>query len=347
MTKNGRLHGHREGNGARARNRTGPIPLPLHLTLAWTSWTSSFAALPILKPAWPDSNPTPNPLLSQNPAHAEKLRRLARKADARPGFEAALAGEIRHRLARLERGIRAYRDHPYRRDLGCPPVLWHDGSSQLLDYSGDYRGNGRRKPGRPVLFVPSLINRFYVLDLMADRSLLRWMAARPTEAPGGPADRLRPMVLEWGTPGDLERSFTLTDYITKRLVPALEQAVEEAGGPVPVVGYCMGGLLAVAVAQLMPNRVSGLALLATPWDFHAGGPTLPVAAAAMCQPLVEFAGELPVYAIQALFATHDPFLVLRKFRAFADIDPESDKAATFVALEDWLNDGVALAGPVA
>ena len=33
--------------------------------------------------------------------------------------------------------------------------------------------------------------------------------------------------------------------------------------------------------------------------------------------------------------------------AFAALDPASDKAREFVALEDWLNDGVPLAGPVA
>jgi polyhydroxyalkanoate synthase len=38
---------------------------------------------------------------------------------------------------------------------------------------------------------------------------------------------------------------------------------------------------------------------------------------------------------------------VRKFRAFAAVDPASPKAREFVALEDWLNDGVPLAGPVA
>ena len=52
-------------------------------------------------------------------------------------------------------------------------------------------------------------------------------------------------------------------------------------------------------------------------------------------------------SIQALFAGLDPLLVARKFMAFSRLDPASPRAEAFVALEDWLNDGIALAAPVA
>ena len=48
-----------------------------------------------------------------------------------------------------------------------------------------------------------------------------------------------------------------------------------------------------------------------------------------------------------LFALLEPFGVAAKYRAFARLDPDSDRARLFVALEDWLNDGVPLAAPVA
>jgi polyhydroxyalkanoate synthase len=40
-------------------------------------------------------------------------------------------------------------------------------------------------------------------------------------------------------------------------------------------------------------------------------------------------------------------LAERKFSAFSSLDPQSDAAQDFVALEDWLNDGVPLSAPVA
>ena len=211
--------------------------------------------------------------------------------------------------------------------------MWQDGTTRLRDYAPG--------GGRPVLLVPSLINRAYILDLSARRSLARWLAANTG---------LRPLLVDWDAPGEAERAFDLTDYIAGRLAAALDVAAALAGGPVPVVGYCMGGLLALALARLRADAVSRLALLATPWDFHADRPETARAAGAMVAtmlPSLERWGELPVDLIQALFYTLDPLLVVRKFVRFGTGDPAAPEAAAFVALEDWLNDGVGLALPVA
>ena len=58
-------------------------------------------------------------------------------------------------------------------------------------------------------------------------------------------------------------------------------------------------------------------------------------------------GTVPVEVIQSLFFMLDPFSAERKFTRFAALDPNSDKARVFVALEDWVNDGVPLAAAVA
>jgi polyhydroxyalkanoate synthase len=67
----------------------------------------------------------------------------------------------------------------------------------------------------------------------------------------------------------------------------------------------------------------------------------------MIEVMLQAEGAASVDVLQALFASLDPTLVGRKFRNFAALDPASDQAWRFVALEDWLNDGIPLAGPVA
>ncbi|WP_254070336.1 alpha/beta fold hydrolase [Acidisphaera sp. L21] len=224
------------------------------------------------------------------------------------------------------RGIAAYRRHPYQRDLADPPVLWSEGGSRLLDYGGT---------GPLLLVVPSLINRAYVLDLAAERSMLRFWAA----------NGVHPVLLDWGWPGPLERQFTLTDYVAIRLA----NAIAALPGPVTLVGYCMGGLLTLAAALRAPTRVNGLVLLATPWDFHAADPQAgPRASAAAIQlgPMLA-AGALPVDAVHGMFAMQGAEGVAARYRTFPDLDPASERARMFVALEDWLWDGMPLAGPVA
>jgi polyhydroxyalkanoate synthase subunit PhaC len=312
------------GTAGKASPRLGPRPLPLHLLSAMASWFSCAAAWPISKSGWPLSKPD----------RGDAWRALAGPlaAVAPEEFGQALDRELRREADAFLRGLERYRHFPQRRTADEVPSVWNEGTTRLLDYGPP--------EGIPVLFVPSLINRYYILDLGPERGLLRFLAAHG----------LRPLVVDWGKPGTVERGFTLTDYVAGRLEAALDAALELAGRPLGVVGYCMGGNLALALAQRRRRDIAALALLATPWDFHVDQePQARVLAsladllASLCAPL----GEVPVDILQSLFAALDPLLALRKFVRFAALDPESREARDFVALEDWLNDGVPLALPTA
>ncbi|HEY4043530.1 MAG TPA: alpha/beta fold hydrolase, partial [Rhodopila sp.] len=164
-----------------------------------------------------------------------------------------MAETLRQDAALIE-GIAAYRRHPWHRTLIDPPAIWSEGDTKLRDYGP--------AGAMPVLFVPSLINRAYVLDLAEAHSMLRWFAAQG----------VRPLLLDWGWPEEVERRFSLTDYVAGRLERAMTAAARLAGARPVLAGYCMGGTLAVAAAQRRPDLISGLALLAAPWDFHAPDP---------------------------------------------------------------------------
>lgn len=311
--------------------RRGPRPLPLHLGLAGMRAMAAATSLPGTPwpSAWPNSNAA-WPISKAGRVERDRiLGALAASGHAPDAFSTA----VLMRLARADRamiaGLAAYRRHPSTREMADPPAIWAEGGSRLLDFGGE---------GPSVLFVPSLVNRAYVLDLTPERSLMRWL----------PGQGFRTLLLDWGWPGETERHFTLTDYVAGRL----ERALMAAPGPVVLAGYCMGGLLALAAALRRPDRVRALALLATPWDFHAGpdGPRRARTAAALLpglETLMEPTGALTVDTIQSLFAMLDPFGIAQKFRAFARLKPDSERAALFVALEDWLNDGVPLPAPVA
>lgn len=305
--------------------RQGPRPLPLHLATQIATLLSSRAALPSLKNgslAW-------SPRL--RPA-ALALRAELGQADAE-AFDKAVATESARRLEGFLRGVDIYRRHPYRRTLSDPPEVWREGTTRLLDYS---LPGGK---GMPLLAIPSLINRAYILDLAPGRSLMRALAKRG----------FRPFLLDWDAPGADEMGFGLDDYVAGRAACALDAVIAAAGKPA-VLGYCMGGLLALALAILRPKEVRGLALFATPWDFHRPDDSQARIVTAMRPPLeaaIDTWGGMPVDLLQACFAAIDPGGIERKFRALAEGGHESSRLREFVALEDWLNDGVMLAGPVA
>ncbi len=339
--------------------RRGPRPLLLHLMLATLRSGASLTVSPSSSSAWPASSM----------AFAQAAQRIARSVQAASGasapdpgsprsapnlgaaetdFAAAVWREALAQDRALLAGIAAYRRHPFQRVLADPPCRWQEGDARLLDFA----------PGAPpsspaALLVPSLVNRAHVLDLAPGHSLLRFLAA----------SGVRPLLLDWGWPGETERRFTLTDYVAGRLERAIVAGHGLAGGRIALVGYCMGGTLAVAAAQRRPDLLSGLGLLATPWDFHAEAPVSAPRAGtepgnaergawlgrtvALLEPALAFNGTLPVDLLQVLFTLLDPYGVAARYRGFARLDQDSARAHLFVALEDWLNDGVPLSAPVA
>src|SRR5581483_3579400 len=318
--------------------RLGPRPLPQHLSLAAATWLNSAAILPALRLV--SGNWEQGPQSQGQNAQRESLRQkwagLFQEAERTDpaALAVALQAEGLKRLDQCLAGIEGYRHHPRHRTVPEAPVLWSQGTTKLRDYR-----TSQNKTAPRLLVIPSLVNRYYILDLETDASFLRWSAAQG----------MAPFVIDWGAPGDAERGFDFADYIL-RLERALEAVAKEPGGPIFAIGYCMGGNLALALALRRQAELAGLILLATPWDFHAENKDHALMLAEIgrgLEPVLQLFGELPVDLLQVFFSGFDPFQVLRKFQGFGTLDPASPGAHKFVALEDWLNDGTAVAASIA
>jgi polyhydroxyalkanoate synthase len=254
--------------------------------------------------------------------------------DAHAHFEAALTARTHQAYNGFLEGVRRYRESPFTRELDDPPACWQQGTTRLLDFSLP------EVKGDVVLVIPSLINRYHVMDMDHGQSFVRSLAQKG----------FRPLLLDWDHPGEEEAAFNTDAYMEKRLLPALIEACRRAGGKVHVIGYCMGGLLATALAQLGGPGVKSLMCLATPWDFSAMDEGMRVRVEFALQQFetpVELWGEMPVDVLQCFFISLQPFLLLEKFIRFAALEPDSTEARAFTLIEDWVNDGVPLAGPLA
>ncbi|WP_156454196.1 MULTISPECIES: alpha/beta hydrolase [unclassified Sphingomonas] len=192
---------------------------------------------------------------------------------------------------------------------------------------------GAAASGRPVLLVPSLINAPFILDLSPGRSLVAWLAARG----------LRAMLVDWGTPDPAEREEDISAHVADRLVPLIDAVTKDAGAEPLLVGYCLGGTMAIAAAALRP--VAALALIAAPWHYSGFGEPARAQIGrlwAQTQPVCDALGLVPMEVLQACFWQLDPARTIAKYERFATLDPDDAAARDFVVLEDWANGGAPL-----
>ena len=182
----------------------------------------------------------------------------------------------------------------------------------------DYGGGGPH-----LLFVPSLINPPTVLD-MPGKSLLRWLAQQGR----------RVLLLDWGWPDRERQGLSVAGHVEEILLPLMKSLP----GPHDLAGYCLGGTMAAAAAQVAGAR--SLALIATPWHFSCFGEHERSSLSELwnkSRDLSERLGVLPMEVLQCAFWNLDPERTVSKFEDLADAGDEALHA--FVTLEDWANDG--------
>jgi poly[(R)-3-hydroxyalkanoate] polymerase subunit PhaC len=120
-------------------------------------------------------------------------------------------------------------------------VVFQNELMQLIQYAPSTETVFRR----PLLYVPPLVNKYYLLDLQPKSSLIRWLVGEGHTV----------FVISWVNPGPELADRGLADYLELGPVAALD-AIERATGEdsVDVFGFCMGGTLTGMFAALLAAR---------------------------------------------------------------------------------------------
>jgi polyhydroxyalkanoate synthase len=215
-------------------------------------------------------------------------------------------------------------------------VVFTENKWRLLRYRPRAAGVAYKTP---ILMVPSLINRNYVLDLLPGKSLVEWLVERGHDV----------YMIDWGTPGAEDRYLTFDDVCDRYLGHAIARTARgSARGRVHLLGYCLGGTLAAAhvAASTKPERIASLVALAAPVRFEDGGLLERWTRSPGFDPdvVVRACGNVPWQLMQASFHMLRPTLTLAKIVHALDRAEEEEFWDGFLALETWGNDNVSFPG---
>jgi polyhydroxyalkanoate synthase len=119
---------------------------------------------------------------------------------------------------------------------------------------------------RPMLFVPPCINKYYILDLQPENSVIRYTVEQGH----------RVFVVSWRNPDESLKAATWDDYIAQGPIRAIEVVRAICGAQtINTLGFCVGGtILATALAVLAArgeHPAHSVTLLTTLLDFSDTG----------------------------------------------------------------------------
>ncbi len=142
-------------------------------------------------------------------------------------------------------------------------VVFRNDLFELIQYSPTTPDAARR----PLLYVPPLVNKYYLMDLQPKSSLMKWLVEQGRTV----------FVISWVNPGAELRDKDLASYVTEGVVAAMDAVAKATGEKdVDLAAFCMGGTLAATTAAYLAgkdegDRLGSLTLIGTLLDFSELG----------------------------------------------------------------------------
>ena len=195
----------------------------------------------------------------------------------------------------------------------------------------------------PVLIVYALVNRPYIVDLQADRSLVADLLKLGLDV----------YLIDWGYASRADRWLTLDDYINGYLNNCIDAVCNRLNiDQINLLGICQGGAFSLCYSALHPQKVKTLITMVTPVDFHVqegllnrwsgctlGGEGFDV------DLMVDTLGNVPGEFLNLEFLMLKPFqLGLEKYVGLLEIADREDKLLNFLRMEKWIFDSPDLSG---
>jgi polyhydroxyalkanoate synthase len=238
---------------------------------------------------------------------------------------AAEAAKTHHRLEKARDILLG----PLNTDIATTPheVVYQEDRVRLRHY----RPVKKPRFKTPLLLIYALINRETMLDLQPGRSLVNNLLKEGLEI----------YLVDWGSPSRKDRFLTLDDHVNGYLDTMVDFIRERHQLPnLNLMGFSMGGTLAVMYAALHPGKVHNLITAVTPVDFDTDKGLLHLwLKDIQVDRLVDTFGNMPGDLLNTAFLLLNPArLIFDKYVGFLENMDNQEFVENFIRMEKWIFD---------
>jgi polyhydroxyalkanoate synthase len=252
--------------------------------------------------------------------------------------DTSIAARVRAEIERtIQRNINGL-DYLFSGDpvMGLTPkdIIYKRGTLQLYHY----RPLSNEVYRVPVLLVMSLVSKSYILDLAPGQSFIEFLLKQGYDV----------YLIDWGVPRSEDRVLRLEDYILDFMPDCIARILADSGEPdLSLIGYCMGGMLAIMYSALYPNLpLKNLICLTTPVNFDGMGLTRQWTDQRYfdVDRIVDTLGNVPPELISASFEMLRPAARIAQQIRLWDNMWNDDFVKSYRMFDRWANDQIPFPG---
>jgi polyhydroxyalkanoate synthase len=250
----------------------------------------------------------------------------------------SIAARVRAEIERtIQRNIKGL-DYLFSGDpvMGLTPkdIIYKRGTLQLYHY----RPLSNEIYRVPVLLVMSLVSKSYILDLTPGQSFIEFLLKQGYDV----------YLIDWGVPRPEDRVLRLEDYTLDFMPDCIARILADSGEPdLSLIGYCMGGMLAIMYSALYPNLpLKNLICLTTPVNFDGMGLTRQWTDQRYfdVDRIVDTLGNVPPELISASFEMLRPAARIAQQIRLWDNMWNDDFVKSYRMVDRWANDQIPFPG---
>ena len=192
----------------------------------------------------------------------------------------------------------------------------------------------------PVLIIPSLILRYYIMDLIKGHSLIENLVENGVDT----------YLLDWGIPGDEHGNLTFDYYIDTFMRRAVRKVSRHTGqSRINMLGQCLGGVFAAAYTSLYQEQINKLVCLTTPIDFTDAGVLslwTDKKTFNIDKVVDTFGNTVPADFVHACFQFLDLKATVERYKKLYNNVLDENFLYYYKALDQWINDKIPFPGEV-